>query len=194
MLTFGILGEDISDAEALAVIVRKLAGSEKLPIRKKGYDGCQELLRKGAHDLRAWTGLGVSKFIVCHDADRNSPDEIRQRVLGAVVTPTGLASSAWEIVIPVQELEAWILADNAAIKQVIQTWSAREITSPERQDDPKEFLVGLCRKINKQPLYFPAVHNRSVAKHLDLDVVLRKCPSFEPLAAFVRKACEGAPQ
>jgi hypothetical protein len=96
---YGVLGEHRSDAETLSVLVRRLAGDGSLSIRRKGYTGGPEMLRKGARELRLLRGLG-------------------------------------------------------------------------------------CRH---------AIYNEKVAGHLDLQLVERKCPSFRPLAQFVRAGLESAP-
>ncbi len=89
--------------------------------------------------------------------------------------------------IPVQELEAWILADIESVANVIPSWRLKPIDNPERIPSPKERLEKLSCGENKKQRYYHATHNEMVAPHLDLATREKKCPSFRPLAAFVRK-------
>jgi hypothetical protein len=90
------------------------------------------------------------------------------------------------VVIPVQELEAWILADIEAVSHVITGWKPPYFKdNPEGINNPKERLMHESRKANKKPRYDPGTHNPRVAKYLRLDQVRQRCPSFEKLAHWV---------
>lgn len=181
---YGILGEDPSDANTLKAIVRRLAGNDRLPIRIKGYSGGSEMLRKGAAQLKLFAALDCSRFIVCHDADGPDPTESYGKVTGRIVGPSGVQPCC--IVIPVQELEAWLLADIEAVTHLITSWRPKPIPNPEAIDSPKEHLEKLSRKSNQRPRYVHAIHNERLALHIDLMKVAKKCPSFKTLADFVR--------
>ena len=66
---YRILGEDDSDVDTIAVLIRRIANQENLAIKKKGFGGCGNLLRKGAIVLQAQAGLGCTRFVITHDAD-----------------------------------------------------------------------------------------------------------------------------
>ena len=51
----------------------------------------------------------------------------------------------------------------------------------------KEHLERMSRMDGTRPRYAHAVHNPKIAKHLDLEKVREKCPSFRPLFSFVGK-------
>jgi hypothetical protein len=88
--------------------------------------------------------------------------------------------------VPVQEIEAWILADiHQAVPQVIPSWKPDEVSNPERIDSPKEHLAHLSRGSNKKPRYVYTIHNSQVARYLDFSTVHRKCKSFRPLQQFI---------
>jgi hypothetical protein len=180
-----ILAEDRSDAETLAVIVRRLLNDDRAPLLKKGFSGCAELCRKGAAHINQFRARGATRFIVCHDADRNNPAEIRQVVQRRIIAPANCAAASC-IVVPVQELEAWIIADEQAVSRVIPTLALPEVAQPEQLDDPKEWIIRNSRVRNARPLYAYAAHNMRVAVYLDFDRIAQKCPSFRPLQAFVR--------
>jgi hypothetical protein len=178
---FAILAEDESDADALSHIVKRNFNNDRLSIRKKGYDGCGALCRKGARDIKAWRAQGIKRFVVCHDADSNPPDDIREKVLSSIVRPSG-AEKQCCITVPVQEIEAWLIADEQAISTVISSFRFSGHKRPETIQSPKEWLITQSKAANGKPLYSPKTFNAAVAKRLRFDVVQEKCPSFK---AFV---------
>ncbi len=181
---YGILGEDSSDVATLKVLVRRLADDESLPIRTKGYSGCAQMLRKGASQLRTFLNLGCSRFIICHDADGPDPEPNRERVRTRIIKPSDI-SDDYCIVVPVQELEAWILADIECATNIFSSWKPTAIHNPEAIPSPKEHLKKLCRTGHKRRRYFHTIHNEQMAKHLDLQKISRKCPAFRELEKFV---------
>lgn len=180
---YAVLGEDASDGEMLKVLIRRLLGDETVRVKPKGFDGCGELLRKGAKQLQLFQRLGFQRFIICYDADGPEPSHRREQIIQRVVRPSGIGSHC--VVVPVQEIEAWILADIEAVTQVFPSWRPRRVEEPpESIQNPKERLEWLSRASNKKPVYSHATHNPIVAKHLNLAVVRARCPSFAPLAEY----------
>jgi Domain of unknown function (DUF4276) len=160
---YGMIGEDDSDVETLKVIVRRLANNSNLPIMAKGYSGCAEMLRKGARQLQACCDSGCTKLIVCYDSDGCPVAERVSAVHEHIVKPFG-GSKPYVVVVPVQELESWILADIKAVTRVFPSWRPREVVSPELIRSPKEHLEKLSRDAKKRPRYSHATHNRVVAR------------------------------
>jgi hypothetical protein len=181
---YGVLGEDDSDVETLKVLIRRLAKQDRLPVRGKGFDGGAKLLRKGASALRTLSSLGCKRFVVCHDADGHDPSERLQSVREEIIKRAEVPGESC-IVIPVQELEAWILADVAAVTNIFTGWTPGSVSNPEGIAKAKEYLEKLSRAGLSRPRYSHATHNARVADYLDLGIVHQKCPSFRPLAAFV---------
>ena|ERR1700722_12407206 len=183
---YGILGEAESDTETLKVIIRRLVNNESLPVRQKGFDGFGDLLKKGASHLRLFAGLDVSRFVVCYDADREDPAKRRVEIVTQVVGPSGISGHNCVVVIPVQAIEAWILADIQAVSRVFD-WAPRPFDgNPEAIDDPKTHIERLSRMSNKRPRYAHVLHNKAIARYLDLDRVRAQCASFRPLFDFVK--------
>jgi hypothetical protein len=164
---YGILGEDDSDVQTLKVLVKRLARNESLRVKTKGYGGCGEMLRKGARQLQLFKSLSVKRFVVCYDADGPDPEPKRQLVLEKIVKPSGL-NTGWCVVVPVQELEAWILADIECAVNVFPSWEPSPIGNPEKITEPKEFVEKLSRDSKKRPRYSHAIHNEKMALYLDL--------------------------
>ncbi len=186
MARYAVLGEDSSDAQTLQVLIRRIACNEGLTVKPKGYDGCGELLRKGARDLNDLLDQGYDRFVVAYDADRCDPVARRAEARMRIVDRSRVASSACCVVIPVEELESWLLADVGAVSKKWPGWRPEPIASPERVRDPKEHLEKLSRDSQRRPRYSHAVDNPWLARHVDLAMVERKCPSFVVLADFVR--------
>jgi hypothetical protein len=183
---FAVLAEDRSDADSLAVLVKRISGIENDRVFKKGFSGCGELCRKAGSHIADFASQGATHFIICHDSDGNDPAAIRQKVNSAIAGKTDLKQFKHKIVVPVQELEAWIIADETAIKKAIPTLSIPAVGQPEAVNSPKEWLVRESRRERSRPLYDPATFNHRVAMHLDIATVERKCSSFRELTEFIR--------
>jgi len=186
MARYAVLGEDLSDGETLRVLIRRLARNERLTVKVKGYDGCGQLLRKGARDLDEFWNQGYDRFVVAYDADRDGPAARLAEAHARVVAPSRAVDSACCIVVPVEELEAWLLADVSAVSKRWPGWRPEPIANPERVRDPKEHLEKLSRDSQRRPRYSHAVDNPMLAGLIDLEIVEKKCPSFRVLAEFVR--------
>jgi hypothetical protein len=185
---FGVLGEDKSDVATLKVLMRRIADDKGLTIHGKGYEGCSEMLRKGATQLRLFSDThGCKKFVVCYDRDKGDVDERRKEVIDEIIVPSGL-NAEFCIVIPIEEIEAWILADLVSVTKIFTGWRPdKDFVNPEGEKDPKELVEKLSRMANGKPRYDHATHNEKVAQHVSLDTVAKKCPSFVPLVKFVKE-------
>ncbi len=181
---FAVLAEDHSDVDSLVVLIKRISGMPKAKITRKGFNGCGELCRKAWSHVVRFGEEGATRFIICHDSDGNDPEEIRKKVR-ASITAKIVMPDACCIIVPVQELEAWIIADEEAIKKAIPSLNIKPVPRPETIRSPKEWLVTESRKGRSRPLYTPTIHNARVAEHMNLDKVVKKCPSFGQLVAFV---------
>ena len=182
---YGILAEDDSDIDTLKVLIRQLAGNDKLPIRGKGFDGCGKLIKDGWKYLKSLPDLNCSSFIIAHDADKKEPNEVRRGLIDKIVKPSGVKCSVC-LLVPVEEIEAWLLADIEAVSKIFKGWNPDNITNPESISDPREFLERLSRLEGGRPRYSHATHNPQLAKHIDLNKVSKRCKSFRPLEEFVK--------
>lgn len=174
---YAILAEDDSDADVLTNILRRHLRNDSLPVKRKGYGGTGGLCTKGARDIRTWQVAGITRFIICHDADGPDGMASRETVLARVARPAGVVDYSC-ITIPIQEIEAWIIADETAIARVIPSFVLKTQSNPEGISSPKEWLINQSKASNGKPLYSPKTFNAAVAKHLRLHVVQQKCPSF----------------
>lgn len=190
MVFYGVLGEDDSGAEPVAVFIRRLRaqrGLAPVKVRPYGYDGCGQLLRKGAAQLKAWAHAGCTRAVICYDADRDDPSERRARVVRDIIRESGVRIPCCALV-PVQEIEALLLADVAKLVSLF-SWciDLAQPARPESINDPKEHLIRLTAHPDSQRRpYHPPTHNRVMADLVDLALVEQRCPSFSALAEFVR--------
>jgi hypothetical protein len=181
---FAVLAEDPSDADTLVALVRGIIGQTQLKVRQKGFGGCGELRIKAPRYIKLFAELGATRFIICHDSDGKNPADIRAKV-EAAIKKKGCSTYKHAVVVPVEELEAWMIADEEAIARVIPSLTIKAVKRPESIQSPKEWLVNKSTKGRSKPLYVPAIHNHQVARHIDLEKLEKKCPSFGPLKRFV---------
>jgi hypothetical protein len=93
--------------------------------------------------------------------------------------------TAFIIIIPVQEMEAWLLADPVALQKAFGLAKAPKCpNNPEAVNDPKEVLRDIVwHSSGKTKRYVNAIHNERIAGHVSLNA-LRKCAAFRPLEDF----------
>lgn len=185
---FGLICEDKTDAEALEVLVRRIA-SGSVGLRSRSGEGCGNLRKKAGIWARDLVETGYDVIIVVHDLDRNrttnqlnDPDVLRGQ-LEAIEMPH--SAFGVHICIPIEELEAWFFACPIVMKKVSgkdnQTHS-----NPQAIPRPKERLQQLSRGANRKPRY-STNDNVVLASMLDLDACARSCPSFRDFRDFVRQ-------
>lgn len=186
---FGVLAEDATDCDAVAVLVRRIAGvvtSEQIGIDKHATGGCAELRKKARTKMAQMADEGCRAAIVIHDLDLN-PDNnelnselaLRRR-LEAIEVPPGLDRL---ICIPVEELEAWFWSDPVVVRKVGRG-TGKDHPSPHLIKKPKEQLQKLSAAANGRPRY-STNNNAELAKDLDLALCAQRCPSFRSLQDFV---------
>jgi len=179
-----ILAEDTNDVDCLKVLIKRL--DQSINAKGKGFSSCGNMLNKGKRELVFQVNRGYSKFIICYDRDDSTVNQRRQEVISKIIKPSGVKKDNICILIPVEEMEAWILADIASVSKAIPSWKPnKEFSSPERVSSPKEELTRLSRKERSKPLYNYATDNATIFKYLDLEILKKKCPSFKVLADFI---------
>jgi hypothetical protein len=190
-MLYGIIGEDRSDVDTLKVLVKRLVAAYSLAaphFHLKGYEGWSEMFQKGVAQLRLLRDLKCHKIIVCFDADgpEEKASERREKIRNEIVAPSGVTVPCCALV-PVQELEAWVLADIQAVCNIITSLrTSKSFSNPERVPSPKEALMKIsrCPRTRKEK-YEPPRHNPLVAKYLNLKTIEGKCPSFSGFVDFI---------
>lgn len=184
----GVIAEDRTDADTIAVLVRRLLGSS-VGVERRGTGGCSMLRRK----MTAWSvellERGCRCIVVVHDLDRTPTGDLRdeqslRRELEAKPVPAGVQR---HICIPIEELEAWFWADQATLAKV---GSGKSVAHPHTLRGPKEALIRSSRAANGRPRY-STVDNPALAESLDLVLCARRCPSFKSLQEFLAQESDG---
>jgi hypothetical protein len=157
---FAVLAEDDSDAATLEVLVKSISKIENQQVLKKGFGGCGALRSKSHRFIKEFSRLGATRFIICHDADGEDPAHIRRGVR-TILSKNSCRGFDVAVIVPVEELEAWILADPKAITEVISTFAIRERHNPESVRHPKEWLRDQSRRGRTTPIYPGAVNPES---------------------------------
>lgn len=183
---YGILGEDRSDVEVIDRLIRRISKNERMRIKEKAYDGCGDLLCKGARAIQTLYEVGVSKFVICYDSDDGDPNEKYNEVVRRIIQPSNVDSTFCAL-IPVREIESWLLADLDAVKKVFTSFRVdREIRNPEKDGNPKRTLEKLLRREDNKPCYSGSVFNSKIAAYTDLKLLAERCPSSVPLFELIK--------
>lgn len=184
---FVVLAEDDTDFQTFKVIIRRLLGDAGITIKGRGYDGCGDMLNKGARFLAALNPPENFRCIVVHDCDGVGAEERQKQVVQRIFAPAKVRAKCG-VVVPKEEVEAWILADLDSLSAVIPNWkSPLNYARPEEIRNPKEQLHRLARDAKSRPRITEA-NNPKLASALRLDIVASKCPSFQSLVDVV---CHG---
>lgn len=183
---YAVLAEDISDADSIASIIRLIKNDKKISVLKQGYGGSGDLLKKGSAQIKAFNSArDCDQFVICYDSDGEDLYKRKQDIIDKIIKPSGVKANYCALV-PVQELEAWFLADLNAVKSVFRRFDiAPEYPNPELLKSPKELLKHRLKGLKPIPKYVNSIHNPKIAENLDLRAVLNKCPSFKPLFNLV---------
>jgi Domain of unknown function (DUF4276) len=176
----GVIAEDYSDVAVMKQITLTLLKPHRVGFRPFIGDGCGKLRRK----VSAWARILVKQecesVLVIHDLDRFDERELRSELSPAVAD---CGARVTVVLIPKQEIEAWLLYDKRAIAQAFREKAAPKLPgNPESLNDPKKYLRELVwKKYHKH--YLNTVHNETIAKHIDVSL-LKRSESFAPQFVF----------
>lgn len=183
VIRIGLIAEDGSDVEVLKILAKKVLG-KSVSLSYFVGKGCGPLKRKTPGWCKALWLKGCKHVLLVHDLDQNEKSSLRQN-LERILQPAPQSFKA--VVIPTEELEAWLLSDTGAISRALNIQKVmREIHHPERISSPKEYMGELIRKSsNGKKIYVNTVHNPLIADQLDVSKIVKKCPSFSTFNAFL---------
>jgi Domain of unknown function (DUF4276) len=178
----GVLAEEDSDVDVLKLLLPKISPAKRFGTDKFVGHGCGKLRNKCRNWAAVLAGKGCSVLIVLHDSDGKNPTVVRNRIEAAL---KHCPIEPYVIVIPVEELEAWLLTDANALRTVFSLKKIPKCPSnPERIRDPKEYLEDLVWKTSgKSKRYVNTIYNSRIAQRVSL-ASLRRCPSFLTLQQF----------
>lgn len=181
-IQIGVIAEDKSDVEVIKVLIKKYTDASKFSVKNFVGNGCGRLKNKCKVWAEALIDRGCEYILVIHDLDREKENKLKtllQSKLPEKNFPKLL------IVIPKEELEAWLLGDPEAIKSV---FSLKELPknylNPETVPSPKEEIGKIVWAIAKKR-YLNTVHNVKIAQLATIENLL-KCGSYSPLDALLK--------
>lgn len=164
----GVVVEGACDVAALPILIKKCRNDVSViprecrgPIFNKFPRILDELERCRT----------VDKALAICDADGEQPHTLLTRMRRELVGHH--YGFPVEPLVIVQELEAWLLADEEALQNVVGI--SMRVRSPEDRPDPKRELVRLVAK--KGHIYNHALAGR-IAEAIRIPILSRRCPSF----------------
>ncbi len=180
-LKIGVIAEELNDVEVLYALTCKIVAEDSFCFRRFVGHGCGKIRRK----CTAWAlnllQRGCTHLVVLHDLDRNDEAALRHDLDGAIAN---LEFESSLVLIPVEELEAWLLSDPTAIKNTFKIRRMPKIPKDtEGISSPKEFLADIVKRHSKTT-YLNTIHNKRIAANARLSSV-RQCPSFKPYPSFL---------
>ena len=183
-----LLTEDKTDFDAVKVIIRRLANDEGLPIHGRGFNGAGEIKNKGTATINALWEPTFKACIVVRDCDgvdsAGKLSAIKKEVFDEMRVQ---GKPILCVVLPKHELEAWYLADIQCVTNIWKQWKPeKDFPNPESLPDPKGDLERLSRAKNLKPRY-STNDGAAIARKLDLEIVRKKCSSFQPLYALIKE-------
>lgn len=181
----GIIAEDISDVEVLKILGRKISGKAVNSSHFVGK-GCGPLKRKTPGWCQSLSTKGCDFILLVHDRDRNNAGTLRSQLESIL---KNAPQSEKIVVIPEEELEAWLLSDSNAINLALKLdGKFKQVNHPETINSPKEFIRDHVYKVsNKGKNYVNSVHNKIIAEFIDTNLISQRCPSFQKFAEIFEK-------
>ena len=173
-----IIAEDESDIAVVKTLIGKIA-TVPFSVKSTAAGGCGKIAGK----CRIWAQnlqeRGCRYLLIIHDLDTRILNTLRTE-LTAALKPCPIGSHL--IVIPVREIEAWLLADHVAVTRAMKLQRAlNEVANPEAILRPKERLADLVyTRSGTKRRYLNTVDNAKIAEHCIINN-LKRCASFVPL-------------
>jgi hypothetical protein len=180
----GIIAEDKSDVAVIKVLIERLRDA---PVSVKHFVGnrCGKIVSKSNAWSKELARAGCRYLVVVHDLDRGNRIDVEARLNRAISESPILHSL---ILIPVQEIEAWLPSDELAVSNFFNLKPhLKKISNPEDINSPKEKLGQLVyQSTGGKKRYVNSIHNERIVRQVSL-IRLRSCQSFIPLEKFVRE-------
>ena len=177
----GLIAENDSDYRVMSELTAKIIPSNSFTYKKFAGGGCGKLRRKCAAWAQNLLNRGCSHLVVLHDLDNNDEVELREDIEGKI---NDIRFDAKVVLIPVQEIEAWLLSDAEAIRRVFNMdRTPRVPTNPESVNNPKEKLRDVVW-VGAKKRYINTIHNEKIASALDLRKITT-LRSFRPFPGFL---------
>ena len=178
MAAIGLVTDGAYDRLAIAALIRACRPGIGVEPRQCPRDSTQKAIRI----LKELARPGMVSFAVwVRDAESNEPEEVQrlEKLMSDTVRSADRLMLDVRCVVAVPMLEAWLLADENAVQK--ECGSSPVFQHPERIKDPKSELR---RLLNRRP-YTREVARR-IAEIADVDLIAKRCPSFQKLRDALR--------
>ena len=181
----GIIAEDESDFISIKTLICRIANNYRLSTEKFIGKGCGKIKRKCNSWATTLKTKGCTVLFVVHDLDSNDLKTLQKEIRSSL-EPCPIIKNL--IVIPVQELEAWLLSDPEGIKKSLKLNKPPKIKSnTEMIDSPKEYLGNAIFKAsNYEKPYINTKHNKIISEAVSINIIRNKCKSFIPFYDFIK--------
>ena len=134
-IRIGAIAEDRSDIDVLECLIRKVRPNRQFKVKPFLGHGCGKIRSKCHAWASALASKGCRLLIVLHDLDKANEGQLRN-LLTKALKPCPIPRHV--IVIPIREIEAWLLSDSRAIDVALKLQKRiRRISNPENDPDPK---------------------------------------------------------
>ncbi len=163
-MNLGIIAEDDSDVAVVKELTKQMVAPRRLGFKRFIGNGCGKIRRKSHAWAENLVRQGCRWVVLVHDLD-----EFEERALRRVLEATmqDLRATATIVLIPIREIESWLLYDSHALRQAFGgRRNPRLPGDPETLLDPKRTLGELVWR-NFRREYVNTVHNESIARHID---------------------------
>jgi len=178
--TYGIVIEGKYDQAALTQLILKCISDKMEIISRQCYDK-DRLIMQFPSFLESFRyekqGSHVDKALVIRDAHGKDSEKLKERMKIKIANRN--YPFKVKFIIIVQELEAWLLADEEAISRVTQSRTGRRVSrinEPlESISQPKKFLY---KVLSEARVPYTDVVAQEIARESDLDRIEYRCPSF----------------
>ena len=178
---FGIIAEDNSDVEVINEIFKKYFKRNTFCIKKFVGKGCGKLRQKCGDWALNLSQRGCNHVFVFHDLDKENELELRQIIEDKIDVAH---NKNYLVIIPIREMEAWLLSDSNAIKFAFNLRKVpKKIGNTEFINSPKEYLSNEVWKIGKIR-YLNTIHNVKIARYIKINNLL-KCRSYKRLNDYL---------
>ena len=177
----GVIAEDNSDVEVVIEILAKYLVRNTFSVKKFVGNGCGKLKQK----CDSWAHLlfksGCEHVLLLHDLDRNKEAALRKS-LEMKLPPKDYPNTL--IVIPIEELEAWLLSDGGAIQKAFSlSKTPKRIDDCESVASPKEYLAKMVW-LSDRKRYVNTIHNKKISENTSLEN-LRRCSSYSGIDNYL---------
>lgn len=178
----GVIAEDASDVEVITEILAKYMVRNTFSVKSMIGHGCGRIKQKCDSWSRLLFKRGCEHVFLFHDLDRDNECNLR-KLLEKKLSPQEVPNSL--IVIPIEELEAWLLSDTKAIQYVFSLPKCpKKISNCESVSSPKEHLAKMVLSGGKR--YVNTIHNKKISERVSLEN-LKRCPSYAEFDNYLVK-------